>query len=415
MTNLACGGEPNKPKQPAKPVKSPKVVKSLIDKNAKLAFIFPAGAGAMRVNLGILEKMTSDLGINHLDNFIDVVGGVSSGALTGAILTYGDPPKNSLADVKHKLPEMLKDIFPHANRLAAILHKKHNVTLDELETIFKVLMDNLSKDSRLNIKDMFSNAAMVKPTLEKKIIENFFSMIDILPVANEMLKPDASKKRSKNLNDFIIALLGQTTLEDPKNSKLIAISSYKREPVFFAPKGFIQVLPGPYAEQSTPLHKALIASSAIPGFFKEPDDINFYQKDGSGPENLSPLQDGFFAKNVGFDPSALFYDIFTKKFPSDELLIIYVGNGAPINDAFRRRLKEKSNNGVMPNIAKNGKRVIFLPIDAYVKDDSDNSLFNISSFYHDSDLYRYMDNAVKAAVITENYKLALKMISELKK
>lgn len=402
----ACGEKPSRRKR-GKKENVPEAV--VPPKNAKIAFIFPAGAGAMHVILGIAEKMEKDLGISHLGSIMDMAGGVSSGMLTGSALTFGGrQPKYSAGDFKPKVAPLIKKVFPDVNDMVDKLIADYKFTLDELNAIFTALINNPPTGTltvQAAITAALTNASQKKPALVKKIGDSAALMVAVAPFINIMVGID----RAAKMKDAIENLLGDTDLSDPNNANVIGFSSSDRKPVFFAPAEVVKLLPGSYAEGSTKLYKALIASSAIPGFIKAPTDINFYAHDGSGPNNIPELIDGVFAlpHNI-FDPSAMYYDIFKEQFAGQDLLMIFIGNGARFDAEFRK--KHKFSRGVAQTTDANNKQITFVAIDARILDGR-HDIFDLSQFYASDAVVKHMDAAVDKATKSASYQWAIKAIS----
>jgi hypothetical protein len=208
----------------------------------------------------------------------------------------------------------------------------------------------------------------------------------------------------------IKGIIGDVPLSDAKVGNLIAFATGEGKPVYFGAPAFAKFVDGPFADtSSTKLHEALVSSSAIPHFIKAPTTINFTMP-GGGVKNIPNLIDGVFATAKGtFDPSAIYYDVFAKMFRDEELLIVYVGNGAPVDSAFRRGLGSKYGykNKISQQTLTNGKKITFVSIEPEIVDDDGKSLFNVSGFYANADLEKYMDKAGDSAVSSPAYKWAL--------
>lgn len=398
--------------------KGPGLQTAFPDKGTKIAFIFPAGAGAMRVILGITEKLEADLGIKGLGEVINVAGGVSSGSLVAAALTLNQTPRITSERLKQELGPLIRKVFPHTNELVDLLIKKYGFTLGELEAIFKEIMKsppNLSAQSlaEADFKVIIENAIKEKFGIKSKIsakgtISEFIDKLK--PYIERMVNFD--QERADLLAGSIKNILGDNDLQDPKNDKFLAYASADKKPVFFGPPRLAKFVTGPYAVGQTKLYEALVASSAIPQFIKAPTNINFTFPDGN-VKNIPDLKDGFFASEGRFDPSAIFYEAFSKQFPGENLLIVFVGNGAKVDRQFRGMLRQKFNfsSGISQETLAQGKKITFVAIDAKIKDDNNEDIFNLSGFYDSQDLEKYMDEAAEQAVNSKAYEWALKAIS----
>jgi hypothetical protein len=392
---------------------------SLPTKDTAVVWIIPAGAGAMRVSLGVFEAFEKELGT--LDPIIDMVGGASSGALAGAGLTYGNPPKNTPTSLKADLGKMLRKVFPHINDLADKLVKEHGFKLDELEAIFTELNNsgttalNLSTpaDAVNSITNVVKNAAknIGKPSIAaklKSLAPNGILDPDLVAIVNQL----STVNRANLLANEIRQILGPSTIDDPENDKLIAVASHNRKPVFFAAPKLAEYLPGPYAVGSTPIEQGLVATAAIPRIIDAPNNISFYQQGGSGPTTISGLVDGFFAVG-GFDPSRLFYEIFSKLYADKNILIIYVGNGAAVDQQFRS--EQGIRRGRITQKDVQGKKITFVAIDTTIEDSRGDNLFNVSGFYANPELFELMDKAAAKATETKAYKWAVLALKAIKK
>lgn len=383
--------------------------------STKVAFIFPAGAGAMRVILGVTEQLQKDLDDMPFVFLADSVGGVSSGSLTAAGLL-----KKSPAELKEQLGALVREVFWVENRLIDKLVAEFKITLLELDAIFQVLAIHPpsleSEESAFeSLKDALLKAVGRQPSLWSKIQaqggpDAFLTKLQ----KHEFFKLMAEADRAEALRSAIKQIIEPAAIGDPTYEKLIAISasSETRQPVFFANRKYADILPGALAIESTSLHDALIASSAIPGFIKAPTNILFTFPNETEPRLIAHLIDGFFAKGVGFDPSGIFYDIFSKQFPKDDLLMIYVSNGAPINWEFRTK-HPLDKNGIN-QVKKNNRTVTFVAIDTTISSDEGKDLFNLSGFYASSDLFKYMDRAVERAVESPAYAWVINALQDLK-
>lgn len=374
-------------------------------KGAKIALIFPAGAGAMRVALGVTEKMESDLGL-PLGDKIHMAGGVSSGALTAAAVSSSSHPRTS-AELKAQMGSLVRTVFPLMNELVDKLMRDHNFTLEELEQLFVELMKkppDFSSPAKAenDVVDIMTKAAIKVPSLAGKVSNRTAIMASVNPIIAKFIGADVNT--ALNLKGVIDTLLGDSTMASPENAKLIAIASHAGKPVYFAAPALDKFIPGPLAEGSTNLWKALVSSAAIPHVIRAPNDIAFRQPGSSSYNVIAELQDGFFADNVKFDPSSVLYDIFTKQFAGEELVMIFIGNGAPVDGAFRTKLKFSSG---VAQTESNGKKVTFVAIDTKIVSSKGKSLFNLSGFYDSPDLAKYMDKASSDATTSNAYKWAI--------
>lgn len=410
---VACSDSVTRRKQKKPDEKSQAV---LPVKDTKVVWIIPAGAGAMRVSLGIFQAMEKELGT--LDPFIDMVGGVSSGALAGAGLTYGNPPKKTPKSLKDDLGTMLKAVFPQINKLGDKLMSE-GFTLDELEAIYQEISNSsnialdFSSPQAINntFATVFLNAVLKEPSMIGKLNKLIDSKGDLKPDIAGLITGFSATTVAQNLGAQIDQILGPSTINHPENAKLISIASYNKEPVFFANQSVAQFLPGPYAESTTPMRSALIATAAIPKIIDAPNDINFHQQ-GGGLANLTNLQDGFFAVGNRFDPSAIFYDIFTKLYEGQNILIIYVGNGAKEDKEFRNKHGIKKGDKAQKEVG--GKKITFIAIDTQIISSKGNDLFNLSGFYANEDLFALMDKAAQKATETEAFAWALQALRAIK-
>jgi hypothetical protein len=108
-------------------------------KDTKIVWIFPAGAGAARLSLGILEALERD-SKKEFANVVDLAGGVSSGALVAAALAS---KSHTVSSLKNDLGPMLRRVFTTINALGDELIK-NGFNLGELDALFKE-MSNASK------------------------------------------------------------------------------------------------------------------------------------------------------------------------------------------------------------------------------------------------------------------------------
>lgn len=411
VISLFSCGDPNSGRSKDRYRRFPEV--KLPAKDAKVAFIFPAGAGAMRVILGVTEQMEKDLGITTIGSVIDVAGGVSSGSLVAAALTQGDPAKINSGDLKNKVGSLVRAVFPYVNRLIDKMIADYKFTLGELNEIYREMT------SAKNLADL-SSVANAETTLERVLTEAGKKQPSILIKINAKgdtarLKKDLAPEiaavtgsaltRSNVLRGIIIdpTLLGNNTLDDPLNKKFYAIASNNKQPMFFGPPSFAPFVSGAFADGTTDLYKALIASSAIPGFIQGPTDVSF-----AGRGVVPDLKDGFLA--VTFDPSAVLYDIYEKQFSNDNIFIVFVGNGAAIDSAFRDKIGEHS--GLAEKTRANGKKTTFAAIDSHITNGKE-SLFDLSGFYDHTDLANYMDEAAKKACETKAYAWTIKALKSV--
>lgn len=384
--------------------------------NAKVAFIFPAGAGAAQVILAIAEQMEQDLGINHLGEIIDMAGGISSGSIIASALTHGNPPRLSASALKSQLSNFISQVFPNTQTMLDRLANDYEFGLVEFETIFKEILQTPPNFSSLNsaetsIQELLVRAALKKPSIMGKVnshggIQGLINIFNSANIVQNLQRTD----RAALLQGLISGLLGNSMLNDPINARFVAFASHDKKPVFFAPPGDEKYFDAPYAEGSTPLYKALISSAAIPGFIKAPTDIRFFSANGGGPTVIADLKDGFFATSSGFDPSAIFYDFYTKKYSQKELLIIFVNNGARVDGSFRRKIGWNRTYGVAQS---EDKKVTFVAIDSKILDQDGHDLFNVAGFYSNPDLTQYMDEAAKTVVKEPGYKWAIEALSRV--
>lgn len=386
-------------------------------KGAKIAFIFPAGAGAMRVILGITEALEKDLGIQGLGVVADVAGGVSSGSLVASALTVDKTPKITSKDLKAQMGDLVSTVFPHTKVLVDRLMTDYNFTLSELEAIFLEIMKappDLSSpaSATAGLETIMINAGKSAFGIKSKI-DAKGSIADFMAAIAPLIVPMAGfdSNRTTILTDHITKILGDTTLSDPTNSKMLAFATGDGKPVFFGPSSLAKFVSGPFAVGTTKLHKALVASSAIPSFIKAPSDIDFIFPDGT-TKNIPDLKDGFFATEGKFDPSATFYEIFSKQFAGDDVLMVFVGNGADIDAKFRAMLRNKFgfNNKISQGTTAQGKQITYVAIDANIKDDNGKKLFNLSSFYYSKELAGFMDKAAEEAIKSKAYDWTLKAL-----
>lgn len=400
--------------------KGPGLTTSLPDKGTKIAFIFPAGAGAMRVILGITEKLEEDLGVDGLASVIDAAGGVSSGSIVAAALTIDKTPKITSKMLKAELGKLVRNVFPHVNDLVDKLITTYGFTLSELEIIFGQVMTSPPRlssqiEAEADFENIIENAAKDKSAIISKVKRAKGNVADFIAAisGNITFLLNFSGERAQLLGDNIKSILGDSDLLNAKNNKFLSYASSNAKPVFFGAPHLSKFVSGPYAVGTTKVYEALVASSAIPQFIKAPADINFTLPDGS-TQNINNLIDGVFAteERLRFDPSATFYEAFKKQFANENVLIVYVGNGARRDRKFRGMLTQKYglSAGIAQETTAQGKKITFVAIDAKIKDDDGNDIFYLSGFYDSEDLERYMDFAAEEAVKSLAYDWALKAI-----
>lgn len=373
--------------------------------NAKIVWIFPAGAGAARLSLGILAALEEDSG-KKFANIHDLVGGVSSGSLIAAALSSGRHTSDSL---KTALGPMLRRVFTTINDLGDELMKpEFDFKLGELAALFK----EISNSSNTTLD--FSTQA----TTEKSIQDALTKAASSADVGIEMVRKikkltDSSGNLKPSLQTIISGLTGISggmpvgeacaqrlgneidnelgaglTIGDPKMAKVIAIASFNKNPVFFASDSLASFLGGPYAINSSLVRHALTSSAAIPNIIKANFNIQFHDAPGGALSIKSPLDDGFFAVG-GFDPSAKFYEIFAKAFADEEIIFVYVGNGADPDKKFRQDIFNFTS-GVAEKKVKD-KRHIFISLDGRIKDARGRNLFDLAGFFDNQELYDIMD------------------------
>lgn len=386
---------------------------TLPEKGAKIALVFPAGAGAMGASLAVTAELEKDLGKN-LKEVIVAAGGVSSGSLAAAAIVTGLSSK----DLAAQLGTLVSTVFSDAQALVDKLIRDYQFTFAELETLF----DEISKEP-----PKFTDQATAEAGLERVLTATAKAKISVLakinakgdtkafiaaisPSVMAMLNQEVT--RANALRTAINTVIGDMAINDPKLDKLLVLANADlktKKPVFFGAAQFASFVNAPFAVSGTRLSEALISSSAIPNFIKAPTTLSFTAQDGSGPTIMPDIIDGVYATDGRFDASATFYDIFTKRFAGEELLIVYVGNGAPYDKQFRSKLRAENGirNGVSQKTLSNGKKVTFVAIDTTIEDDNKNSVFNVSSFYAHKDLTRFMQNAGEKARSSNAYKWAL--------
>lgn len=380
---------------------------SLPSKDAKVVFIIPGGAGALRVSLGILETLEKDVG--NLDKYYDMVGGISGGALLAAAVV----DKVSLGKVKSELPGMLRAVFPELNNLGDKLIAE-GFKFSELEAIYKEISSGSKTSLDLsggNIEktfgEVFKNAVKNsgKPAMSGKLVK--------LMDSNGALKPDiaaliAGYNPGNTTNALFVAIqkmLGSSTIDDAKHEKLIAYAASGQKPVFITNTARAKNLGHAYFAAALPIEIGLLISSAIPKIIPLPPNIPIINADGSA--GTADLSDGFFVNNQN-DPSAIFYEALLKVFADQELLLVYVGNGAPADGNWRKdKFDMKTGVG---QIEVKGKKVTFAAIDTTIKDGQDENLFNVAGFIDNKDLYDYMDKAVNKAKEGRGYKYVVKAL-----
>lgn len=385
-------------------------------KGTKVALVFPAGAGAMRTCLTITEQFETDLGVSDLASIIDAAGGVSSGSLLAAAMSAGKPSK----DIKRDLGAFVRDVFADANNLIDKLVNTYHFTLEDLEAIFAELMKNPPDMSNIaaaktGFADILVKSAAVQVGIARKIAAVGTTDDFVLAIEPDLMKMlPQGPKNAAALEAAITKVIGNVPLSDPTASKFIAYASHDKKPAFFGGPTFATFVKDPFAIPATKLHDALIASSAIPGFITAPP-ITF-NLPGGGTAVYNDLIDGVFATPGRFDPSATLYDVYTKMFANEDLLIVFIGNGAEYDGDFRSMLRTKygMRNKIAQQTLANGKKVTFTAIDATIVNDKNKSLFNLSGFYDSPDLAKYMDKAGKAAVKSPAYKWALDAIKASK-
>lgn len=411
VTLIGCGEETGSGRKRGKGREA--VTKATLPtKGAKIAFIFPAGAGAMRASLAITEKLEGDLNISSLGSVIDVAGGVSSGSLVAAALTFSNPAISSKS-LKANLGSLVRKVFSDVNGLVDFLVRNYQFSLDELEALFvELTLDppdlSTKANAEIGFERILTKASIAKFSIKKKIsdkgsVSDFVTAIMPHVTAHMVGQSGA---RATRLGDTIKAVLGDVPLSDPNCNKLIAYASVNKKPVFFGPQRFAAYVTGPFAVDSTRLHEALVSSSAIPRIIQAPGHLQF--NDGSGVVNLRDIVDGFFATEGKFDPSAVYYEMFSKMFAGEELLIVYVGNGATPDSNFRTELRRKYGfkNKISQQPIGGDKKITFVAIDTVIADENGNDLFNLSGFYDNPKLATYMDNAGKKAVLSPAYEWA---------
>lgn len=400
---LACGES----KSRRRSGKGRKPEASLPSKDAKVVFIIPGGAGALRVSLGILEALEKDVG--SLDKYYDLVGGISGGALLAAAVV----DKISLAQVKTELPGLLRGVFPELNNLGDKLIQE-GFKLSELEAIYKEIstgsktsLDLSGGNIEKTFGEVFKNAVKNsgKPAMSGKLLK--------LMDSNGALKPDIAAliagynpvNTTNALFAAIQTMLGSSAIDDAKHEKLIAYAAHGQKPVFITNTARARTLGHAYLSGASRLEAGLVVSSAIPKVIPLPPGLPIVNADGSA--GTADLSDGFFVNNQN-DPSAIFYEAFQKVFADQELLVVYVGNGAPTDSKFRKD-KFDLRTGV-GQIEVKGKKVTFAAIDTTIKDGQDEDLFNVAGFVDNKDLYDYMDKAVSKAKDGRGYKYVVKAL-----
>lgn len=414
---FACGDGVTRRKKGEKD----KQVEIEIPTDSKVVWIIPAGAGAMRVSLGIFEAIEKDVD-KSLDSITHMMAGVSSGGLAAAGLTYGNPPRNTAASLKNELPTMLRTVFPRINALADKLHNDYGFTLSELEDLFMQFSNNATvrpdfsspAAASSSFAAVITNAAVNIPksgnTALKDKLKNLMNGSTIKPDIAAAVNNLVGINRAALLQGEVVRIIGANpTVNDNECEKIIVVASNNKKPVFFANTALAQFLPGDYADGDTMLDEGLIATAAIPGIIIAPT-VNVYPQAGGNAVAIDNLLDGFFAVG-GNDPSALFYEVFTKQFSGSNLLIIYVGNGAKTDEKFRADQGLVGKSMVQKDVA--GKKITLAVIDTKIVDSKGGDLFNLSGFYANSDLFGYMDKAVKKAVEKESYKRVVRALKAM--
>jgi hypothetical protein len=391
-------------------------------KGTKVAFVFTAGAGAMQAILAVTEKLEADLGIRGLGSVTDVAAGISSGSLLAASLTYDNPPKINSKDLKAKINALVRQVFPDVAGLIDELINVHGFSLPELEAIFLEINKappDMSSPATISsglekiMLEAAKNEISIKGKLEKSGAASDF-ITTIAPKLGPMVGQDLA--RAATLTNIIkTRVLSDVPLDDAKVTRMMAYAEGEKKPVFFGPPAFASFVDGPYAVNTTKLHDGLVSSSAIPRFIKAPINLDFKMPDGS-VKTIPDLKDGVFATKGGFDPSAVFYDIFSKMFAGEDLLIVYIGNGSPRDREFRSNLNKKYgfNNKISQQITAQGKKITYVAIDLEIKDENGKNLFNISSFYANDQLAGYMNQAAQKSVQSKAYKWVLDAIKTSK-
>jgi hypothetical protein len=377
-------------------------------KGTKIVLFFPAGAGAMGASLEVTKQFEEDLGVNNLADSIQGAGGVSSGSLMAAAMVSGKITSKAL---QAELANLVRKVFPDSNALVDKLINDYKFALDELEALFTEIMkdppDMTSPASaEASLEKALINAGVNKISIKSKIGDTKKFVADISANIGAMVNKDVSNAAA--LSNEIKKILGDVPLSDPSFSKLITYATGDNGPVYFGGTAYASLVNGPFAVGAK-LDEALISSSAIPHFIKAPTGIMF-SIPGGGTKNIPHLKDGVFATTpMRFDPSRILYDIFTKLFRDEDLLMVYVGNGAPVDKPFRAELRSKYGfkDKISQQTLANGKKITYVAVDTEIVDDNDKNIFNLSQFYGSPQLAQYMSNAGKKAVQSPAYKWAV--------
>jgi hypothetical protein len=113
-----------------------------------------------------------------------------------------------------------------------------------------------------------------------------------------------------------------------------------------------------------------------------------------------------------FDPSALVYSFAPKIFPKDDLLIVLVGNGGPIDNDFRHKHKLNADSAFQQHI--NGHEVTYVALDLNIFDDNKRDLFYVAGFDVSQRLTEALKRASSRAVKTRAYDFILRSIKSAK-
>lgn len=376
-------------------------------RTTKLLLILPAGGGAMQVIIDLAAALEADLGVPKLGELIDRAAGVSSGAIAASALTQGVPTRYSAEELRAKTTPLVYKTFPEVNRLLAILKKDYDLTLLELNTLFKELikLSGAAQSSQLALFSSLGEVLDRHPSIDEKL----GGQLGLIALG---LKHAAAMRAIKNtdlalaLRSFLVPILGDAPMLATSNKKLIALASHTHEAVFFAHEPLIPLFRAPQAVVSTSLIDALIASCAIPGLVK---DISALIMMPDGSEKTMRLQDGVFAgSGLNYDPSKHFYELYSAIFPKDDLLMLYIGNGSKVDQDFRAGLGA-CHDGLCKQSDK-GRTISFMAIDAVIEDSSGNDLFHLAQFDASVEIGTLLKNAAEKARASSAYKNALKVL-----
>lgn len=383
----------------------------ILAKPTKLLLIFPAGAGTLRVAMHIAAQLEADLGLKKLGDIVDMAGGISGGALAAAALTHGSPPRYSARELVDKIPALVQHTFPKINELLKAFRIDYGLSLYEINVLSEELLPLQKLDKNQAITGILQAMTNIK-NKAPKLLQKLGGMAGVLEIPfkyGAQFKAVLTFSSTKALEEFLLKVLGDSTLADKVNSKLIAIAACEERPILFiheplrAPTNFIQ------ASSLTKLKTALIASSAIPGLI-ESEPIMCTMPDASVQE-ISNISDGVFISNLSnYDPSALLYEFYKNKFPNDDLLILYIGNGSKIDQEFRKRIGYRDGG---QEIREKGRKITYMAIDAQFLDTLGRDLFSIAQIDSSLEAAQLAQEAAQKAINSFSYKRAFHALRAL--